>query len=96
MRKLTTAIASTVAAAFLTLTLTPSAQAAAAAPPGCTLRIIDAGRTSEARCAPGPWRHHTMCRYGENTISYVDHFTTYHTRSCPSPYRVGLHSILHA
>ncbi|MFD0418670.1 hypothetical protein [Streptomyces sp. NPDC127108] len=47
------------------------------APPGCTLRNIDGGRTAEARCiTPGHYEHFVKCRTLTGYDLRIEYFVT--------------------
>jgi hypothetical protein len=85
-----------IVAAMALMALTPTAHAASSAqavPPGCTLRVIDGGRTSEANCLPGSYTHFTQCQWGSNIVNISVRFSRYNTNHCSGNYRVSGHAI---
>lgn len=47
------------------------------APPGCSLRNIDGGRTAEARCiTPGHYEHYVKCRTPTGYDLRIEYFIT--------------------
>lgn len=80
-------IVATMALTALTSTA-HAASSAQAVPPGCSLRVIDGGRTSEANCLPGSYEHWTQCRWGSNYQYRTVRFSGYNTIHCPGNYRV--------